>query len=140
MTALHRQPVALATVLLGGVLGTLARWGVSRALPARHGWPVGTLVANLVGALVLGWLLEHLARSGPDEGGRRTLRLLLGTGFCGAFTTMSSLDVETSLLASGHHAATALGYLVVSLVAGLACAALGVAVGNRTGRRGGSAA
>lgn len=128
---LHRRPGALFAVLVGGTAGTLARWGLGRALPVRDGWPLGTLAANLAGAFLLGLLLEALARSGADEGGRRTARLLLGTGFCGAFTTMSSLDVEVLVLVQAHRPGLAAAYLAASLAAGLVLACAGIATGRR---------
>ena len=154
--SLHRRPDALLAVFVGGVAGTVARWGLGRALPVRDGWPLGTLAANLVGAFLLGLLLESLSRveaahgasssdRRPGSPGRRPsrsrpphltlLRLLLGTGFCGAFTTMSALDVEAVLLVDGHRPAIAFAYLAVSLFAGLAFAGLGVLLGSRTGER-----
>lgn len=128
---LHRRPGALLAVLVGGTIGTLARWGLGRALPMRDGWPLGTLAANLAGAFLLGLLLEALARAGADEGGRRTARLLLGTGFCGAFTTMSALDVEVLGLVQAHRPGLAAAYLAASLAAGLALACAGIATGGR---------
>ena len=72
-------------VALGGAVGTLARYGLSHAVPDTGGVPVATLVENVVGAFLLGLLLEALARSGPDVGRRRLARLGLGTGLLGAF-------------------------------------------------------
>ena len=78
---------------LGGALGALARWGLSTALPhSPGGWPWATLLANLSGCLVLGFLLAALfARSaGPPW-----LRPFLGTGVLGGYTTFSAFSVET---------------------------------------------
>lgn len=136
---LHRQPGALATVMVGGMAGTLARWSLTRVLPVVHGWPLPTVVTNLAGAFCLGLLLEHLAASGPDEGARRRLRLLLGTGFLGAFTTMSSLAVEAVLLADAPHPGQALAYLLGSLAGGVVLAWAGILVGHRTATRAGAA-
>jgi CrcB protein len=100
------------------------------AAPVRA-WPWGTFVANIVGAFVLGLLLEALGRRGADEGGRQRVRLLLGTGFCGAFTTYSALAVETDLLVRAHGSGLALGYLAATVVAGLLATVLGVLAGGR---------
>jgi fluoride exporter len=129
------DPRLLALVGVGGAIGTLARYGLARWLPAGAGWPRGTMIANLAGALVLGVLLEALTRSGPDDGPRQRLRLLLGTGFCGGLTTYSTFAVETVLLAKAHHDALAVGYVVTTIVAGFALAAAGIGIASHLHRR-----
>jgi CrcB protein len=117
---LHRQPAALLLVAAGGFAGTLARYGLSQWEPTRsRAWPWGTFLANVVGAFVLGLLLEALARRGPDDGWRQRMRLLAGTGFCGAFTTYSTLAVETDLLLRDSRPALAAGYLAATVLLGL---------------------
>jgi CrcB protein len=121
----------LAVVAVGGALGTAAREGVSLAIPPLGGLPVAILVINVAGAFVLGVLLEALVRSGPDRGGRRLLRLGAGTGFCGGFTTYSTLAVGTAeLLGSGRTGLAAL-YAVGSVLLGATAAWIGVVVGAR---------
>ena len=121
-------------VFVGGAAGTFARYGVALAVPVREGWPLATLTVNVVGAFLLGLLLEGLARAGPENPARRRWRLLLGTGVLGGFTTYSSLAVETERLLASGRAGLAVGYALTSLVVGLAAAAAGVAVAAR-GRR-----
>lgn len=103
-------------------------------LPAQHGWPVGTLAANLTGAFLLGALLEVLGRRGPETPGVQRVRLALGTGVLGGYTTFSSLALETERLLADGAAATALGYAGVTLVAGVLSAAAGVALAGRPPR------
>ena len=91
---------------------------------------------NLAGAFVLGALLEHLAARGPDEGRRRALRLTLGTGFCGGFTTYSALAVDTDGLLRAGQAGPALAYALGTVALGLAASALGIAVGPAPPARG----
>lgn len=127
-----KRPVHLtiefqATVFAGGCIGGLARYGMSLILPASdNGWPVATFVTNLVGALFLGMLLEMLVRRGDDTGKRRIIRLGVGTGFTGAFTTYSTLAVETQLLLRGDHLPEAMAYALLSMIGGIMLAALGI--------------
>lgn len=130
---LHLRPRYLYVVLVGGVLGTMARWSLGEWQPARHGFPVGTLVANLVGAFCLGLLLESLSRS-DDRGWPRLARLHFGTGFLGAFTTYSALAVETLGLLQHGRAGEAALYLAVTVLAGAGLAWLGIVLASREGR------
>ena len=134
------SPGLLALVFVGGVAGTLARWGLGDVLPAPGGWPLPTLLVNLAGALALGALLESLARRGPDAGTRRLVRLGLGTGFLGAFTTYSTLALDgVRLLLAGralegacYVAATVLGGAAATIAGGAGAAWLHR--GDRRGR------
>ncbi|MCI2240693.1 CrcB family protein [Paenibacillus sp. TRM 82003] len=119
-------------VAAGAVAGALARHGAARWLSTPPGgWPVATTVVNLLGCLALGLLLEGLARRGPDTGRRRLLRLGLGTGLVGSFTTYSTLAVETDLLARDGAVGLAVAYPLVSVVAGVALCGAGVALAAR---------
>lgn len=133
---LHLHPRYVLVVVLGGVPGALARYGLGLALPAPSGWPLPTLVINLAGAFVLGLLLEALARSGPDRGGRRVLRLLVGTGFIGAFTTYSTFAAESARLLATGRAVDSLAYLAASLVGGTLASGLGIWLGSARRARG----
>ncbi|HEY5980474.1 MAG TPA: fluoride efflux transporter CrcB [Microlunatus sp.] len=130
---LHLTPSALGLVAIGGMAGTAARYAVTLVAPARHGWPIGTLAVNLVGAFVLGLLLEALARRGPDQGARRRIRLVAGTGFCGAFTTYSALAVEVDLLLRTAQPATAVAYGLTTVVVGFLACAFGIWIAARGG-------
>ncbi|WP_312875763.1 CrcB family protein [Arthrobacter terrae] len=81
-----------------GAVGTLVRYALTTVIPAPGGWPLTTLLVRLAGAFLLGLLLESLVRRGIDAGKLRILRLLVGTGFMGAFTTNSSLAVDVTML------------------------------------------
>jgi fluoride exporter len=114
----------ILAIMAGGAVGTLARGVFAEAVPHRDGtWPWATFVVNLVGALVLGWLLTRLAeRTAPS----RYWRPLLGTGFCGALTTFSTFQLETYELARDGHTALAVAYPLGSIAAGMALAVAGV--------------
>jgi CrcB protein len=127
-------PHLVGLVGLGGVLGTAARYGADQWMPAGNGFPWATFTVNLIGALILGVLLEQLSRRGPDTGRLRQLRVLVGTGFCGGLTTYSTLAVEADLLVRAHRDGLAATYALASVVAGVAVAALGIAAGARAHR------
>lgn len=128
MSAPHRDPRLLLLVGAGGAVGTWARWAVGEVVPVVGGWPLATLTVNLLGSFVLGFLLEHLLRRGPETPRGRGWRLGLGTGVCGGFTTCSSLAVELDRLVSSGATTTALGYAAASLAGGLLAVGLGVAL------------
>ena len=130
--ALHLRWRSLGLVGLGGALGTAVRFLVNEGLPPVADVPVGILAVNVVGAFVLGLLLERLLRDGPDTGRRRDLRLLLGTGFLGGFTTYSTLATDTVALLADH-ALRAAAYALGTLLLGAVAAALGLWCGSRGG-------
>lgn len=132
---LHARPDALAAVALGGVSGSTLRYLVSLALPhAPQQWPAATLIVNLVGAFCLGLLLSWLVELGPDAGRRRLLRLCLGTGLLGSFTTYSTLALDVVHLLESGEAGLAGGYAAASVLLGLLAAALGALLGARAAR------
>lgn len=113
-------------VALGGTVGTAARLALGLVLPDAGGIPVAVLLANILGALLIGILAARLPAS-------TDLRLTLGTGVLGGFTTYSAFMTGTiALWAEAPVLAGA--YAVGSLVLGLAAAALGLRLGRpRTG-------
>jgi CrcB protein len=118
---------ALLAVLVGGAIGTGARLLVDVVLP--HGgttFPVGTLLVNLVGSFVLAFLVTRVWPVVPEW-----LRAGLGPGLLGSFTTFSALAVSAVELTTVGAAPVAIAYLAVSLVGGLAAAALGIRLGAR---------
>lgn len=129
----HLRPGLLALVFAGGVLGTAARAAVALVVPQPAGVPLPTLTVNVVGAFLLGVLLEVLARRGPDAGVRRAVRLTVGTGFLGGFTTYSSLTAETGALSLAGDGGVAAASAVGSLLLGLLAAWTGILVAG--GRR-----
>ncbi|WP_166969790.1 fluoride efflux transporter FluC [Brevibacterium atlanticum] len=134
----HLRASYLGLAVLGGTVGTAAREGISLAVPEIDGIPVAIFGINILGAFLLGLLLESLARRGPDVGVRRTLRILVGTGFMGGFTTYSALATDAASLLGDGRAGLGIGYgLATVLIGGLATWA-GIALG--TLRRGGPGA
>ena len=135
MTARHHtDPVLVGVVVIGGALGSGARYGVSHLLPTQDGFPVGTFVENVVGAFLLGLLLETLLRAGAEDRTRRMLRLGLGTGVLGGFTTYSALALEVERLWARGEMGLALGYGLGSVVLGTFTATLGIVLAARARR------
>ena len=90
------------TIAAGGVAGTLARYFLQGWIQSRAGaFPLGTLIINIVGSFVLGFVIRYGTGStvlSPE------LRAALTIGFCGAFTTMSTFSYEsTALLGDGEY-------------------------------------
>lgn len=127
---MHLRARSLGLVFVGGAVGTGLRAAVSAASPPLRGVPVAVLAINVVGAFVLGLLLQRLHRAGPDEGRRRDLRLLLGTGVLGGFTTYSALATDTAGLLADGRAGAAVLYAGGTLVLGLAAALAGLRCGG----------
>ncbi|WP_337002508.1 MULTISPECIES: fluoride efflux transporter FluC [unclassified Microbacterium] len=105
-------------VALGGTVGTAARLALGLVIPATGGFPLAVLLANIVGAFLIGVLAARLP-------GSTDLRLLLGTGVLGGFTTYSAFMTGTLALWTDAPL-LAVAYAVGSLVLGLAAAALGL--------------
>lgn len=118
----------MGLVLVGGSLGTAARYLLSTVIPTWQGMPLATFAINVTGAFALGVLLETLNRLGPDEGMRRTLRLLVGTGMLGGFTTYSSFAVDTDGLLASDQLWGSLLYSAATLLIGAAASAAGIVV------------
>jgi CrcB protein len=131
------RPTAALWVFAGGAVGTAFRQALETLLPSDGAhWPWATFLINLSGAFLLGVLLEGLVRAGDHSRLRQRIRLSCGTGGCGAFTTYSTLALEVSLLSKNAHLATAIGYGLASVVAGVVAAWLGIilAAGFHPGR------
>ncbi len=111
-------------VVIGGI-GAVLRFLVDRTVSGRvaRPFPFGTLVVNLSGALLLGFL-SGLALS-PH------MALLVGTAFVGSYTTFSTWMLETHRLAEERQVWPAVANIVVSLALGLAAAWLGLSIGAR---------
>ena len=127
----HPALLPILLVAIGGALGAAGREAVSLALPPVDGVPIAIVVVNTIGAFALGLLAEAVTRPTVSEVRRTRLKLLLGTGFCGGFTTYSSLATDTAVLSSdGHHGQAAM-YALTTLVVGAVATYAGIVVGTR---------
>ncbi|MCP2306938.1 fluoride efflux transporter CrcB [Kitasatospora paracochleata] len=110
-------------VIAGALVGAPLRYLTDRAVQSRHDsvFPWGTFTVNVAGCLLLG-LLAAVAPS--------NVRLLLGTGLCGALTTYSTFSYETLRLVEGGARLFAVANVVGTLLAGLAAVYAGQALGH----------
>jgi CrcB protein len=119
-------PISLLHIALvagGGAAGSVLRYIASTWVLARAGggWPLGTLLVNVLGSLLIGLLAAWYVRHPGQPSGY----LLLATGFCGGFTTFSALSLESwQLLRQQQFQALGL-YLAASLILGIGACVLG---------------
>lgn len=100
---------ALLWIALGGALGSVARALVGAALVARFPW--ATLVVNVAGSLLIGWVMARLAGLEPPAAAR--WQALAAVGFCGGFTTFSAFSWQTlEQMLRGEWLAAALNILL----------------------------
>ena len=113
----------------GGFLGAIARYSLSQWLDGRDasGFPLGTLVVNVLGCILLGYLMVHVERRpglGPD------LQLFLKVGLLGAFTTFSTFGVETIDLLGQGARGVAFASVAANVLLGLGAVLAGRALGQ----------
>ena len=113
-------------VALGGGAGAVARYLTDRKVQLWRDsvFPWGTLVVNVAGSLILGFLTGWLLHGGEPT----SVRALVGVGFCGGLTTFSTFGYETVRLFLEKTRLYAVLNVVVTLAAGLAAGALGLLV------------
>lgn len=133
---LHLRLPSLGLAVIGGSLGTAAREAIGLVVADRAGIPVAILGINLLGAFCLGLLLSGLSRLGPDAGLRRTVRILVGTGFMGGFTTYSALATDTASLLGDGRIGAGLAYGLGTVVIGGLATWAGIAVASTRANRG----
>lgn len=119
----------ILAAFVGGSLGTSLRFAADLAVPHEAGqFPTATLVVNVLGALILGWLVGGLwtRPSVPAW-----LKVAAGPGLLGSFTTFSAVMVSLVSLSTAGFWALATAYLIASVVLGFGAAALGLRLGGR---------
>ena len=121
--AARLRPDVVGVVFAGGCVGGVTRYWITSAYPApTFGFPWSTFLVNVAGAFVLALVVVIASELMPS----RYLRPLVGTGFCGALTTFSSVVVGADRLFAHRHAEVAVAYLVATVVGGLAAGLLGL--------------
>ena len=113
----------IISVMAGGALGAAARYLVSLALAGR-GFPYATLAVNLLGGFAMGVLAALVLRGVASEG----LRLFVGVGILGGFTTFSAFSLESFQMIERGQIAVASGYAIASVIGSIAALAVGYAV------------
>lgn len=124
-------------LVIGGALGTCARYWVSRWFSLQSwadGFPYGTLVINVTGSFLLGFAAVVITERLPPE--YSYLYLLIGTGFCGGYTTFSTFEWETFQLVRDGSWLRAFANVTVSVLAGFLGVVLGVMLAQGVRPRG----
>lgn len=115
-------------IFIGGCIGSLARYGISIWIQPMHTFPFETLLVNLVGCFLLTFLLSNpvLAKKFSNS-----IRVGIGTGLIGSFTTFSTYAVETISLWNSEAFLLAITYVGISIIGGLLLSWLGFIVAHR---------
>ena len=127
--AAHRDPRLVALVFAGGTVGTAVR----AALGAVASSPATTVVINVSGSFLLGLLVAVLLRRGPETPRIRAVRLTLGTGLLGGYTTYSTMALDIATLGLGAGASGALLVALLTVVGGYLAALVGLVAGGWRG-------
>lgn len=116
-------------VMLGGAVGSALRYGLGAYIQrlSGPGFPWSTFVINILGSLIIGLLLRLTGEGSLSQEGR----WLLAVGFCGGFTTFSTLSWEILTLVQGSQWISALVYALGSLGLGLLAVFVGYQIGGR---------
>src|SRR5690348_1240148 len=116
-------------VAVGSAVGGAARFALSSVIQQRAGaFPLGTLVVNITGSLILGFLMRYALGSTSVSA---ETRALLTTGFCGGYTTFSTFSYETAMMLEDREYGRAALYIGASVVLALGGTLLGFAAANR---------
>ena len=120
---------AALLVSIGGMIGSLARYELSGVVQrlTDSPFPIGTLVVNITGSFILGFVMALSLERGAISA---ETRILLGAGFCGGFTTMSTFAYETMALGRQGDWTFAIGNVILTLVTCLGAAWAGQIVGR----------
>src|SRR3569832_1706938 len=118
------------SVAAGGALGCVSRYYLTAFIQQRAGadFPVGTLVINVTGSFLLGFIMRYALQSGVVSAETRTL---LTSGFCGGYTTFSTFSYETAMMLEDREYGRAALYIGGSVLLALAGTLRGFAAANR---------
>ena len=115
----------LILIALGGGIGSILRYLANVSVGKI--WPFklyyATLLVNIIGCLLIGFLIGYLQKNNSDN---ESLKLLLITGFCGGFTTFSTFGLENFNLLQSQNYITSLIYITSSIIIGIAFVGVGI--------------
>ncbi|MER1997606.1 MAG: CrcB family protein, partial [Arthrobacter sp.] len=131
----HLRWGPIGLVAAGGTVGAACREGLSLLIPSVSAVPLAIPAVNVIGAFLLGYLYEALANLDKERSTGTRLRLLLGTGFCGGFTTYSALARDTAVLFRDGLALAASVYALGTIVVGACATWAGILLSGAIGRR-----
>lgn len=120
------------SIAIGGFIGAVLRYGVAEWLGTWNGFNIATLLTNWAGCLVLGWLNTMSSERLPIH---PHIRLGIGTGVVGGFTTFSTFTIDAWKLYQNGQIAASLSYIFLSVIVGLLFTYVGYLIANRLGRR-----
>jgi CrcB protein len=116
----------IAAIFLGGAAGSLLRvWLAQSVTSGVASWPWATFIVNVSGCFALGLIATHLRERPPEA---PHWHPLLGTGFCGAYTTFSTMQLELVRMLDHERFGLAIGYALASVLAGYLAIAAGAAL------------
>lgn len=109
--------ISILYVMSGGAIGAAMRYGLSRAISVSGGgWPWSTFIANMLGGLLMGILAAWLVRG---NGAAEPMRLFLGVGVLGGFTTFSAFSLEMAQMVQRGQGMMAAAYAAASVILAL---------------------
>ncbi|PCH75858.1 MAG: fluoride efflux transporter CrcB [Flavobacteriaceae bacterium] len=110
-------------IFIGGGFGSMARYALGKWLNGNNPIPYGTMLANVLGCFIIGLVMGYILKSTSSH---QNLALLIGTGFCGGFTTFSTFAFENQTFLKNGDFVSFFTYAFGSILLGFCAVFLGV--------------